>query len=107
MYSISPGFPDRDGVEIPTVYFLETVAFPWRYNEDVSTPFSEVVVILLLKITGPSNSEIIVPSGPPSTRTERLTETSSGVRTSNPILTPAEPKSSPVTEGIGASNTSS
>ena len=75
--------------------------------EAASIPLFDVEVTFSLKITGPSNSEIILLSGPPSTLKERLIEISRGVRTSNPTLTPVAPRSSPVTVGIGASNTSS
>ena len=47
-----------------------------------------------------------VPSVPPSTRIERETEISRGVRASNPTLT-ADKISSPVTVGIGESKTCS
>jgi hypothetical protein len=63
----------------------------------------DVDVILLLKTTGPSNSEINVESGPPSTRIDRFTEISRGVRTSNPMFTTLTFGSSPVTVGTGAS----
>ena len=64
-------------------------------------------VSLLFRMTGPSNSEMMLLSGPPSTLSERLIETSSGDRTSNPTVTPEVEMSSPVTVGIGASNSSS
>ena len=93
--------PASEGVAIPTVYFLETVVSPCRNRELDSTPLLEVEVIFSLKITGPSNSETMFPSGPPSTLRERLIDASSGVRTSNPTLTPSVETSSPVTVGIG------
>ena len=89
------------------MYFLDTVVSPCRNSEFDSMPLVEVEVILLLKITGPSNSETMFPSGPPSTLKERLIDASRGVRTSNPTLTPLVDTSSPVTVGIGASKTSS
>ena len=104
---MSPGFPERIGVAIPTVYFLDTVASPCKNKEVASIPLSAVDVSFLLKITGPSNSEMMLLSEPPSTLSERLIETSSGERTSNPTLTPVGAISSPVTVGIGASKTSS
>ena len=85
---MSPGFPAKVGVETPTVCFLETVASPCKKRDPASIPLVEVDVILLLKITGTSNYEIRFPSGPPSTRMERLIDASSGVRTSNPTLIP-------------------
>ena len=91
----------------PTEYFLETVVSPCKKIEFASIPFVEVEVSLLLMINGPSNSEMMLLSGPPSTLSERLIDASSGERTSNPMLTPPTPGSSPVTVGIGASKTSS
>ena len=77
-------------------------------KELASIPLGDVDVSLLLRTIGPSNLEIILPSEPPSTIRERLTVASSGSITSNPTLTPPPtPKSSPVTVGIGASNSSS
>ena len=99
--------PASEGVEPPTVYFLDTAASPCRNKWFDSIPFSELTVSLLLQITGPSNSEIMLLSEPPSTLRERLIETSSGDKTSNPTLTPEVAISSPVTVGIGASKTSS
>ena len=104
---MSPGLPASIGVAIPTVYFLETVASPCRNIDDASIPLVDVEVSLLLNTTGPSNSERMLPSEPPSTLIERLIVASSGVRTSNPTLNPPPEISSPVTVGIGESNTSS
>ena len=40
-------------------------------NMDVaSIPLAEVDVTLLVKITGPVNSDVVLPSAPPSTRKE-------------------------------------
>ena len=62
----------------------------------------------MLNRTGPSNSEMMLLSVPPSTFNARLTVTSSGVIISNPTAVPeAISKSSPVTVAIGASTTSS
>ena len=69
---MSPGLPDSDGVEIPTVYFLETVASPCKNIELDSIPLVELDVILLLTITGPLNSEATLLSSPPSTLIERV-----------------------------------
>ena len=76
-------------------------------NEFASIPLDEVDVILLLKITGPSNSEMIFESGPPSTRIDRLIEASRGEIMSNPTLASPKLMSSPVVDGIGVSKTSS
>ena len=83
---ISPGFPAETGVANPTVYRLDTLASPCRYREIVSTPSSESEVILLLKITGESNLEIILLFSPPSTVIERLTLTSTGLMILYPTL---------------------
>ena len=65
-------------------------------------------VTFLLNRTGPSNSEMMLASVPPSTFSERLTVTSSGVMTSSQTATPeAISKSSPLTVAIAASTTSS
>ena len=77
-------------------------------KEFASTPPEPSEVTFLLNRTGPSNSEIMLASVPPSTFSERLTVTSSGVMTSSQTATPeAMSKSSPVTVAIGASTTSS
>ena len=104
---MSPGLPAREGVEIPIVCFLETVASPCKNNDPASIPLLDVDVSLLLKTTGPSNSEMMFAFGPPSTLNDLLIDASSGVRTSNPMLIPCSVASSPVVVGIGASNTSS
>ena len=44
------------------MYFLETVASPCKNRDDASRPLVDVDVTLLLKTTGPLNSEIILPS---------------------------------------------
>jgi len=80
---------------------------PCRKSELASSPPAAVDVTLLLKITGPSNSEMRWPSGPPSTLIDLEIVTSRGVRTSNPMLTPVSPTYSPTTDGTGASNTPS
>ena len=103
----SPGLPASDGVAMPIVNFLDTVASPCKKSEFDSTPLDDVEVSFSLKITGPSNSDTMLLSVPPSTLRDLLIDASSGVRTSNPILTPVASTSSPVTDGIGASNTSS
>jgi len=82
------------------------VESPCKNSEEASIPLFEFDVILLLKITGPSNCEISVESVPPSTRIERETEISRGVSASNHTLTPVR-TSSPVTVGTGESNTCS
>ena len=104
---MSPGFPASEGVPTPIVCFLETVASPCKNNELDSIPLLEVDVSLLLKITGPSNSDMMLAFGPPSTLSDLLIDASSGVRTSNPMLIPLSDASSPVVVGIGESNTSS
>ena len=104
---MSPGLPASEGVAIPTVYFLDTVVSPCKNRELDSTPLVDVEVTLPLKMTGPSNSETILPSGPPSTLSDLEMDASRGVRTSKPTLIPVAEISSPVTVGIGASNTSS
>ena len=91
---------------IPTVYLRETVASPCKNKEADSNPLAEVEVTFSLKITGPSNSERILLSGPPSTLRPRPIVISYGVRISNPSSNP-DVISSPVTVGTGASNTSS
>ena len=68
------------------VCFLETVASPCKNKDVASIPLVEVEVSLLVKTTGPSNSEMISELGPPSTANDLLTVTSSGVITLNPIL---------------------
>ena len=65
---MSPGVPALIGVAMPTVYFLETVESPWRNKLLASIPLAAVEVTLLVKTTGPVNSEITFPSSPPSTR---------------------------------------
>ena len=83
MKTISPGLPARDGVAIPTVYFLETVVSPCKNRLFASCP-APVIVNLLLITTGPLNSEITLLSGPPSTLIERVAATSVTSETFNP-----------------------
>ena len=85
---MSPGVPASVGVAIPTVYLRETVASPCKNNDPASIPLVDVDVSLLLKTTGPSNSEMMFAFGPHSTLNDLLIDASSGVRTSNPMLIP-------------------
>ena len=64
---MSPAVPADVGVEIPTVYFLETVASPCKNKDVASIPLDDVDVTLLLKTTGPLNSEIALLLSPPVT----------------------------------------
>ena len=41
---MSPAVPADVGVEIPTVYFLETVASPCKNRDDASRPLDDVDV---------------------------------------------------------------
>ena len=86
------------GTVFPILIFLETSDDPWIKIELASMPFSDVDVILLLKITGPSNLEITSLFGPPSTWMDLVTLISMGLEISN-----LSTVSSPVTVGIGAS----
>ena len=72
-----------------------------------SIPSDEVEVIFLLKSTGPSNCESSSPVLPPSTLIVLETVISAGLMISIPVSVPTENTSSPVTVGIGVSNTSS
>ena len=103
----SPGFDESAGVDIPTVYFLEILASPCKNKEWVSIPFGEFDVILLLKITGPPNSEMIFLSAPPSTLIDLFKEISDDEITLNPTEESDSTISSPVTERTGVSKTSS
>ena len=67
MNEISPAVPADVGVEIPTVYFLETVASHCKNRDVASMPLVEVDVTLLLKTTGPLNSDIALLLSPPVT----------------------------------------
>ena len=102
--TMSPGLPAREGVEIPTVYFLETLVSPCKNNEFDSNPLSELIVNLLLRITGPLNSDDTLLSGPPSTLIERVILDSSAERMLRPSSSPI---SSPVTVWTGVLNISS
>ena len=104
---MSPGLPAIAGVAIPTVYFLETVASPWRNILFASIPSSEDEVTFWENDTGPSNLDRISLLAPPSTLIDLETVASNGVIISTPEAAPDENKSSPVTVGTGVSNTSS
>ena len=67
MNVISPAVPAEVGVAIPTVSFLETVASPCKNRDDASIPLVEDDVTLLVKTTGPLNSEIDLLPSPPVT----------------------------------------
>ena len=102
--SISPAVPADVGVAIPTVYFLETVAVPCRNRDDASIPLVEDDVTLLLKTTGPLNSEIALLLSPPSTLIDDEKSPSVALTISIPFLVEI---SSPVTVRIGVLNISS
>ena len=65
---ISPGVPASVGVAIPTVCFLATVESPCMNKLLTSKPRLAVDVTLFVNTTGPVNSDIALPSSPPSTR---------------------------------------
>ena len=73
MNDMSPAVPADVGVEIPTVYFLETVASPCKNKEVASIPLDDVDVTLLLKTTGPLNSDIALLLSPPAVSYTHLT----------------------------------
>ena len=95
---MSPAVPADVGVEIPTVYFLETVASPCKNKDDASIPLVEVDVTLLLKITGPLNSDIDLLPSPPVTLIDDENSPSVALTMLTPFLTDI---SSPVTVLIG------
>ena len=92
------------GLAIPTVYFLDTVASPWRNNTFDSTPLGELTVILLLTINGPLNLETTLLSGPPSTLIDLANTPSTGSITFKPG---SSAMSSPSTVWTGVSKISS
>ena len=96
---ISPAVPAEVGVAIPTVSFLETVASPCKNRDDASIPLVEDDVTLLLKTTGPLNSEIALLPSPPVTLIDDEKSPSVALTMLIPFLTEI---SSPVTVLIGA-----
>ena len=98
MNVISPAVPAEVGVAIPTVSFLETVASPCKNRDDASIPLVEDDVTLLLKTTGPLNSEIDLLPSPPVTLMDDEKSPSVALTILIPFLTEI---SSPVTVLIG------
>ena len=86
------------------MYFLETVALPCKNRDDASIPLVEDDVTLLLKTTGPLNSEIALLLSPPSTLIDDEKSPSVALTMSIPFLVEI---SSPVTVRIGVLNISS
>ena len=86
------------------MYFLETVALPCKNIDDASRPLLDVDVTLLLKTTGPLNSEITLFSSPPSTLIDDENSPSVALTMLTPFFTEI---SSPVTVLIGVQNISS
>ena len=95
---MSPAVPADVGVEIPTVYFLETVASPCRNKDVASIPLDDVDVNLLLKTTGPLNSDIALLLSPPVTLIDDENSPSVALTMLIPFLIEI---SSPVTVLIG------
>ena len=65
--TISPAAPPTDGVAIPTVIFLATLASPCKFSDTASIPSFDVDVILFVKIVGPLNSDDTSLFAPPLT----------------------------------------
>ena len=101
---MSPGVPASVGVAIPTVYLRETVASPCMNKEFASKPLDDVDVTLLENMTGPVNSDIALPSSPPSTLIDCVNVPSVALTR---LISVRFDISSPVTVLIGVSNTSS
>ena len=80
------------------MYFLETVASPCKNKDVASIPLDDVDVTLLLKTTGPLNSDIALLLSPPVTLIDDENSPSVALTILMPFLTEI---SSPVTVLIG------